>query len=373
MTAQNASVAVAVKDRGGPLEALRFLAAAFIVLYHVGIEAPVRLGEVSPIFTRGWLATDFFLMLSGFILGRAYGRSLDSGRVTPLEFFKRRLLRVWPGQVIVLFGFLMLLLATSAVGIAPRHPENFTVGEFFQQLFLVHAWGFSPTLGWNQPSWSLSVLVACYALFAPFWIATRRLGTLTALLAAPLVVALSALGVQLLFGESMYDLRASVGLFRGVPLFFAGVLLSRASADLKLSPGMAPGLLTAAAAALALTQMVERNDFTAFGAVMAIGAVIIAADAWKGSSRLAYTGARISYSLYITSSLVGAVWFGLIRMIEARYELGAGWHWALWAGVIPAAVGFAWVYDRFVDGPLQRWIKARRGARRQAVTEALAA
>ena len=160
---------VVVKDRGGPLEALRFLAAAFIVLYHVGIEAPVRLGEVSPIFTRGWLATDFFLMLSGFILGRAYGASLDSGRVTAVEFFKRRFLRVWPGQVIVLFGFVALLAGTMALGIAPRHPENFTAVEFFQQLFLVHAWGFSPSLGWNQPSWSLSVLVICYALFAPFW------------------------------------------------------------------------------------------------------------------------------------------------------------------------------------------------------------
>ena len=161
MTVARTSSGVAgAKDRGGPLEALRFLAAAFIVLYHIGPEAPIRLAEVTPIFARGWLATDFFLMLSGFILGRAYGRSLDAGRVSGFDFFQRRFLRVWSGQVVVLFGFVLLLLATAAAGIAPRHPENFTPGEFLQQVFLVHSWGFSHTLGWNQPSWSLSVLVA---------------------------------------------------------------------------------------------------------------------------------------------------------------------------------------------------------------------
>ena len=80
--ARTRSAVAGVEDRGGPLEALRFLAAAFIVLYHIGPEAPVHLADVSPIFARGWLATDFFLMLSGFILGRAYGRSLDEGRVS---------------------------------------------------------------------------------------------------------------------------------------------------------------------------------------------------------------------------------------------------------------------------------------------------
>jgi len=360
----------AVKDRGGPLEALRFFAAAFIVLYHVGIEAPVRLAEVSPIFTRGWLATDFFLMLSGFILGRAYGRQLDEGRIGGFEFFKRRFLRVWPGQVVVLFGFLLLLLATWAAGIAPRHPENFTAVEFFQQLFLVHAWGLAPTLGWNQPSWSLSVLVVCYALFAPVWAATRKLKPVAALLAGPVLVCLAALAVSAALGESMYDLRADAGLLRGIPLFFCGALLSRASSGLKLSPRAAMAFLGSALGALVISQLVARTEASAFAAILAIGTVIVAADAWKGSSPLANLGARISYSLYISSSLVGAVWFGAIRMVEARVDVGVAGEWLLWAGVIPAAIGVAWVFERLIDAPIQRWLKARRTARAAAVAQA---
>jgi peptidoglycan/LPS O-acetylase OafA/YrhL len=352
------------KSRGGALEALRFLAAAFIVLYHIGPEAPVRLSELSPIFARGWLATDFFLMLSGFILGRAYGRSLESGRTGAAEFFSRRFLRVWSGQAVVLGGFVILLAATAFLGIAPRHPDNFTVGEFFRQFSLTHAWGFSHHLGWNQPSWSLSVLVVCYALFAPVWMATRKLKPVWALLAAPVVMAAGALLAQGWLHESMFDLRYDAGLLRGLPLFFAGVLLSRASLNLDLTRKAAKGFVAAGLGALVVSQLVARTEFSAFAAMLAIGTVIVAADAWKGNARLAETGARISYSLYILSALTGAVWFGVIRMIETRIDVGPAGAWLLWGAFLPAAVGAAWLFERFIDAPIQRWLKARFAALR---------
>lgn len=358
------------KDRGGPLEALRFLAAAFIVLYHVGPEAPVRLAEVSPIFARGWLATDFFLMLSGYILGRAYGRSLDQGRVNGFDFFQRRFLRVWSGQAVVLLGFALLLLATATVGIAPRHPENFTTVEFFQQFFLVHAWGVSSTLGWNQPSWSLSVLVVCYALFPFIWGLTRKLPSSWALVLAAALVAASAAAVQAVLGESLYDLRSDAGLARGLPLFFSGALLSRASAGSVLGAGSARTFLLAGVGTLVVSQLVARTDASAFAAILAIGAIIVAADAWKGSSPLAHAGARISYSLYISSSLVMAVWFGGLRMLEARIDVGQAGQWLLWGAALPVAIAGAWVFERLVDAPIQRWFRAQREARAAAAAVA---
>ena len=361
--AQTSSAVSQVKDRGGPLEALRFLAAAFIVLYHIGPEAPVHLADVSPIFSRGWLATDFFLMLSGFILGRAYGRSLDEGRVSGFDFLQRRFLRVWSGQVVVLVGFALLLLATAAVGIAPRHPENFKGVEFIQQFFLVHAWGFSSTLGWNQPSWSLSVLVACYALFPLVWGLTRKLSPGLALATGAALVAASAVAVHATLGESLYDLRSDVGLARGLPLFFCGALLSRASAGSVLGARSAKAFLVAGVGALLVSQLVARTEASAFAAILAIGAIIVAADAWKGSSPLAHAGARISYSLYISSSLVMAVWFGVIRMLEARVDVGQAGLWLLWGAALPVAIAGAWVFERLIDAPIQRGIKARREAR----------
>jgi peptidoglycan/LPS O-acetylase OafA/YrhL len=111
--------------RGGALDGLRFLAAMFIVIYHFGASAPASLEQVSPLFARGWLATDFFLILSGYVLGRAYGAGLDARRIDMPGFVGRRLSRVWPGHVVILGGFVALLVATSLVGIAPNNPERF--------------------------------------------------------------------------------------------------------------------------------------------------------------------------------------------------------------------------------------------------------
>ena len=63
-------------SRGGALDALRFAAALLIMLYHFGSESPIKLYRLNEVFARGYLATDFFLMLSGYVLGRAYGPSL---------------------------------------------------------------------------------------------------------------------------------------------------------------------------------------------------------------------------------------------------------------------------------------------------------
>lgn len=359
--------AVSVKDRGGPLEALRFLAAAFIVIYHIGDDAPVHLKDIGDLFARGWLATDFFLLLSGYILGKAYGASLDAGRIGAVEFFKRRFLRVWPAQAIVLVIFALMLAATGAVGIEPRHPENFTAGEFFAQLGLVHAWGFNPTLGWNQPSWSLSVLVVCYMLFAPVWAATRRLTPLTALIAGPALVLVSALGVQAFLGQSLYDLRFDLGLLRGIPLFLCGALLARASAGVELSVPRAQAFMASGVGALVLSQLVARTEASAFAAILSIAAIIVAADAWKGSSKIAAAGARISFALFISSALVDAVWFTAVRKLEAAYGVGPAGLWTLWALSLPFAVFGAWLFDRIIDAPIQRWIKARRMAKTQPV------
>ena len=43
----------------GALDALRFLAAFFMVVYHYSNESPVPLAQVHPLFARGYLATDY--------------------------------------------------------------------------------------------------------------------------------------------------------------------------------------------------------------------------------------------------------------------------------------------------------------------------
>src|SRR5215217_3293570 len=145
------------EGRGGALDALRFVAALLIVVYHFGGDAPVALDTLHPVFDRGYLATDFFLILSGFVLGRAYGAQVLSGRTGLGGFLKKR--------------------------VAPRNPEHYTPLAMAMQALLVQAWGLPGGGGWNQQSWSLSALIVCYAGFPLAWRWISKMTSPSALLA----------------------------------------------------------------------------------------------------------------------------------------------------------------------------------------------
>ncbi|HEX8570222.1 MAG TPA: acyltransferase, partial [Caulobacteraceae bacterium] len=292
-----------------PLDLLRFSAAAFVVLFHYKANAPISLNEVSPVLARGWLATDFFILLSGFVLGRAYGAKLDAGRIAPAPFFTRRALRVWPGHLMVLAGFACMVAAAAAIGFAPPHPENYTSAEFWRQAALVHGWSRGALDGWNGPTWTLSALIVCYALFPLVWRASRRCeARLAALGVALLVVAVSALACAALLGARLYDL--DWGVVRALPLFTAGALLARFAPALQLSGGRAALIVSASAAVFGLAQAAPPSPLADLTTIAAIGGVILGADAWRGRSAWAAYAGELSFALFLTHTLTGAVWFG---------------------------------------------------------------
>jgi peptidoglycan/LPS O-acetylase OafA/YrhL len=207
------SVARSGQDgRGGALDALRLVASLLIVLYHFGMNAPVPLEDLHPVFGRGYLATDFFLILSGYVLGRAYGDQILSGRIGLFAFLGKRLARIWPGQLVVLATLAALVALAAVLGVAPNHPEHFTPRAIFMQALLVQAWGVPGGEGWNFQSWSLSALIGCYAAFPVLWRWIGRATSPSSLLALGLtaVMAGDVLCVTLL-GHATYDLDFHLG------------------------------------------------------------------------------------------------------------------------------------------------------------------
>lgn len=93
------------------LDGLRGVAALLVVFYHIfeGLSFAAG-GTVITVINHGYLAVDFFFILSGFVISYAYdnrwGKSL-----TTRNFFKRRLIRLHPmivmGAVIGLIAFLI--------------------------------------------------------------------------------------------------------------------------------------------------------------------------------------------------------------------------------------------------------------------------
>lgn len=349
--------------RGGALDALRFAAALLIVLYHYGAEAPVTLASLHPVFDRGYLATDFFLILSGFVLGRAYGGQVLSGRIGLVAFLKKRLTRIWPAQLVVLAALAAVVVAAEVIGVQPGHRENFTPGALLMQALMVQAWGVPGGIGWNQPSWSLSALVVCYAAFPVAWRWVSRLTSPSALLALGLAtVMVGDLVCLALFHHTIYDLDYSLGVVRAAPLFLLGICIARVVERGGPPVAVARILAWLAFAALVMLQVAGRLDLPS---IVAIATIVLSFGRLpvRRPSRLIALGAKLSFSLFVTHALTGLVWFGALGVLTSRMALAPWLHWGLWALSVPLSLAVAGLFHRFVDEPAQAWLNRRRVAR----------
>lgn len=84
------------KPRFEILDGLRGVAAMIVVAYH--LFETYSAGPKYQILNHGYLAVDFFFVLSGFVIGYAYDDRWK--RMTTWDFFKRRLIRLQPMVVL---------------------------------------------------------------------------------------------------------------------------------------------------------------------------------------------------------------------------------------------------------------------------------
>ena len=153
-------VYLASKPRYEILDGLRGVAALMVVLFHI-FETYSK-GPAYQIVNHGYLAVDFFFVLSGFVVGYAYDDRWD--RMSTWGFFKRRLTRLHP-----------MVIAGTLVGAA----LFFFAGTAFPKTLQVEGWKFALCLvmglfvipcgngldirGWgelnsfNGPQWTLTL------------------------------------------------------------------------------------------------------------------------------------------------------------------------------------------------------------------------
>jgi len=86
-------------SRGGWLDILRFVAGALIILYHFREAAPTPLGQFHPVFDRGYLLTNFFIIDSGYVLSRIYGDGFAAHAIPLHAYVRQRFLRVAPSHL----------------------------------------------------------------------------------------------------------------------------------------------------------------------------------------------------------------------------------------------------------------------------------
>ncbi len=188
------------------LTGARGIAAWFVVLYHIrGAISGVPATGLA-ILAKGYLAVDFFFLLSGFVIWLTWhDRLRERGAVL---FLRKRIARIWPLHLVMLGFGVVLALLLLATGRAD--PVAFPFWELPVHLLLLQEWGLTDRLSWNVPAWSISAEAAAYLLF-PLVLALidwRRWST-------PLLVAV----VAALLGGLHLAMRNAASLGTDIPSF----------------------------------------------------------------------------------------------------------------------------------------------------------
>ena len=216
------------------LDGLRGVAAVLVVTFHV-LETYSG-NKFNQIINHGYLAVDFFFLLSGFVVAYAYDDRW--GKMTQWDFYKRRLIRLQPMLIMgtIIGAVLFYFQGSAAFPLIAATP--------IWKMLLVMVVGFTlvpllPSMdirGWNEmhplngPAWSLFfeyVANILYALFIRKF--SQKVLAVFVFLTACLLVRFLVMGPQgdVIGGWSIDKTQLNIGFTRLLYPFFAGVLLSR--------------------------------------------------------------------------------------------------------------------------------------------------
>lgn len=223
------------------LDGLRGVAALMVIWYHV-FEA----FATSPIdqgFNHGYLAVDFFFILSGFVIGYAYDDRWKSmkTRMKTKDFFKRRLIRLHPMVVLgVVLGAITFCIQGSVKWDGSHVAMSMVMLAVLLGLFLIPAIpgtgpevrGNGEMFPLNGPTWSLFFEYIGNILYALF---IRRLSTKALTILVVLAgIALASFAIfnfsgygHLGVGWTMADHNLAGGFLRVLFSFSIGLLMSR--------------------------------------------------------------------------------------------------------------------------------------------------
>lgn len=219
------------------LNGLRGVAALMVIWYHV-FEA-FATTPFDQKFNHGYLAVDFFFILSGFVIGYAYDDRWNKMGIK--DFFKRRLIRLHPMIILgTVFGVITFLIQGSEQWDGTKVSVSMVMLATLLHLFLIPATpgsgaevrGNGEMFPLNGPSWSLFFEYIGNIFYALF---LRKLSTK----ALTVVVTVSGIGLasyavfnlsgygHLGVGWSLADNNLLGGSLRLMFAFSAGLLLSR--------------------------------------------------------------------------------------------------------------------------------------------------
>lgn len=384
------NIYLASKPRYAILDGLRGVAALVVILFH-GFETYIPFFGTQHI-NHGYLAVDFFFVLSGFVIGYAYDDRWD--RMSTWSFFKRRLIRLHPMVVAgTLFGACLFFFGESDYFslIGGTEPWKFFLCIVLGLLMIpagtgldIRGWGETNSL--NGPNWSLTFEYIGNILYA---FVLRRLPTVVLgmlCVASAFLTMNLALGWDVFgfFAQPKYDViggwsitpdQMYVGFSRLLYPFLCGLLISRLLPKFitKENPSGSPlgirgGFWWASLLLVVLFAVPQIGGKSCvadglyqvfaivvmFPVIVLIGAGSKTTD--KRSAKWCETLGNLSYPLYITH-------FPLMYMqmawVSSHKDSPVWHHVVLNLGILLVAIGIAWAFLKLYDEPVRAWLKKK--------------
>ena len=210
------------------LTSLRGLAAWWVVVFHFREALPPQMPEfLHGIASYGYLAVDLFFILSGFVISCRYSEYFST-RIeirNILIFYGLRLARIYPLHFFVLIIYLINPIAIIIFSNKGLPGDSYEIYYYILSIFLIQNWGWTNTIQWNIPAWSISTEWFAYLIFPFFAIIMARVikNAIAAALALLLILAM----VTALVGGGLGGNIPHYGLLRCVLEFGAGIALYR--------------------------------------------------------------------------------------------------------------------------------------------------
>lgn len=332
------------RQRFRALDACRGLCAVIVVLYH--LDALTHWYWL-PVVRNGYVAVDFFFVLSGFVIASAYYDRLSTA-ADSLRFAIRRFGRLYPLHLVVLTVYLAIeLWRLFALRADDAFTDNTSLSSFIQQLLLVQ--GFTGAHeSWNYPAWSISVELWVNLAFglAALMLGRRLLAFVLVLLAAGAALVYAqgqiSLSTNPALADALWDaIRSSFEFFLGVAAF----ALFKAARSLNWQP---PAMTEFLALPLAVLAFGFADALPSLG-LPAIFFALVFLFAFEAGvlSRLLRRGllqslGAWSYSIYLTHSLYLLALEGILFAIAQHLKVTAGFDLN---GDTVLALGGPWAMD----------------------------
>ena len=356
------------------LDGLRGVAALMVIFYHV-FEA-FATSPIDQRFNHGYLAVDFFFILSGFVIGYAYDDRWKT--MTTKDFIKRRLIRLHP---MVVLGAVLGVIAFCIQGCEKWDGTQVSISmvmlALLINLFLIPAVpGSGPEIRGNGemyplngPSWSLFFEYIGNIMYALF---IRRMSTkaLTALvvlagigLASFAIFNFSGAG-HLGVGWTMEEYNLIGGFLRVLFSFSIGLLMSRV---FKPIPVKGAFWICSLAIVVLLSMPYVGNGealwmngiydsvcaILIFPMLVYLGASGKTTD--KHSARICKFLGDISYPLYMVHYPLIYLYFGGVK--KENLTFAEAWPEAL--ALVIGSIVLAYISLKLYDEPVRRYLTKR--------------